>query len=1390
MSEEKEKRSSMIRGGVKGMTTGMMKGVHTGVTGVTSTMKGVTNITKGVVTTGVGVTTGAIGGTMKGVRGIFRASSDEDDEDLPAGARRRRVAGGADAAARPSYRVGGKDEDEYDEGGGGEEYEDNDESEEGSQNEDDRMEHAKKTKHIEKSAGTNRLNRILSRREGYFGGDDDDPARNFLFNRVPAAHKAGDHHASAAASSGLGSTMARISDPKNLTQVGNFAARVVIPPLKVDRSSIGGVYLESSSGYPENMQQEAIVCYRCQAFESTGTESVAMSALQYPADYKKHKRSLGVFGGTSTKGRNKFRYVILARSTNKPLVAPALVKEKTTVSREDIDEGSERADYDAMFAPEEDGSVSKDFSMTSDDDSTENSTAKNVSTSGMSSEHTNKNQDLSEEQNRSTLEQEAARSSNNDEEEISSFPVLICMTLHSSGTAPDIRKLIRLDQLTTVHDLHATVVQLAFRNGDTIRVDFGSNSNDEYQAVEGALDKERFVWSLLQVHAMLCVSVVERNAMQTGGERSFLPPLNIRNLDRAELQYVATVNGFLKKSETLKVLLERQRRMMEIDDLGKDFVRTSQDEEKVEMEEMDGLTYDLMMGNFATRITLFQSEEERKDAEDVLNSTEWTDQLNNEEAAAISIAERLGLMLQWKMRDLEAETCRRLIAWEDEKHYSVTGQSKFMEQSDERDSVDALALASLFKTLESLDDELKQMEDWLQDRAGAIKPLTDDCADIEEEKRQLEQQWKSYEMLGAEIRRLLTGLDIDHEMERALKNPASVLVYEDEEGTVDVDASEAGVEQIYEAGKALQEAIEYPRKSGGMHLRSVSERAKGLTKISAGFCKQLAQIVVTVMEQLKSEVVAGSDHGKVSKSDTHAIIAKKIRDTQRKFQSALLGYLKLIEVLIALSPEMLPALRDAYSEMVAEGILMKKRMKGYFQALPGKNAAYLNRAGKDLKDYGAPSALQSFESVNARDIKAAFSELLPVIAREAYFTSALFGTSTKDQDGREKKRNFENTKAAVDNSSQHFRYYINRTCGILSKELEEKSKDDGVIRGDPLLCLVASVYLNEVMANYIDREKKGGDHSLSLAYVRATILDLRKRADKQWVLWVEKQIEWIRTHDGVPLNGKRAGVFPSFERFFTYCDHVLFCCREGRSAEYKPDLASIKVINYYMQKMASTLLDSLRECANRETTDKQYGSNVMQMENTYFFTQAIKDRGPEFEKLLAKQVVKANAICKDSTDAYLGWMIKREFTALHELFSRVSKMRKDAGDAEVAKNIPKHQFVRTLTKEANRDILKEKIGSMYSRMEKHLHEESRLLPVAWKALVKVLYEWFGRWEKLSSSIYRHKLDPSPVNVVRIAKAVGGGVKPKQQVTGSEFAFKNILALGSKSIEEPTGKSSV
>ena len=340
---------------------------------------------------------------------------------------------------------------------------------------------------------------------------------------------------------------------------------------------------------------------------------------------------------------------------------------------------------------------------------------------------------------------------------------------------------------------------------------------------------------------------------------------------------------------------------------------------------------------------------------------------------------------------------------------------------------------------------------------------------------------------------------------------------------------------------------------------------------------------------------------------------------------------------------------------------------------------------------------------------------------------------------------------------------MNRICGIASEVDAEGKK----VKGDAMLSLVASIHLNEAMDGYIDRNKKGGDHSLSLAYVRATILDLRKKVDKQWVNWVEEQIKWIRTNPGVPPNGKRAGIFASISRLPSYLDHVLICCKAGRPRDYTPNLAKIKVVSYYLQKMASALFASLNECAERETTDQQYAANVLRMENSYFFTQSIKQRGIELTSLFQKQLTGAGVICKQSTDAYLGWMIKREFKAMHSLFSNISRIRKDVGDADVPIHVPRAQFVRTLQKESSKEIMKEKIGVVYARMEKHLSESGGLLPVAWKALVKVLYEWFGRWEKLSTSCYKFILEPSAIDVVRIAKAASGSAVKRTKEERSE-----------------------
>ncbi len=280
-------------------------------------------------------------------------------------------------------------------------------------------------------------------------------------------------------------------------------------------------------------------------------------------------------------------------------------------------------------------------------------------------------------------------------------------------------------------------------------------------------------------------------------------------------------------------------------------------------------------------------------AADVLNATPWQQQeitvdgMSNVDALGVT-AESLVQLLQQRMRDLEAETCRRLISWEDEKYYSALGEQRPPSSGgggnrhptprvNTNGTVDATSVNDLFLTLQSLDNELEKMESWIQDRATAIKPITDECRGIEEENRMLEQQWVSYDTLGSELKRLLNGIVLPPNLMRVLENPGSVIVYDRSSGAVDIDRSEQGVELIHQVGQALKQALDTAEGGGGIHLSAVSETVKVLSSASTKFCGSLARIVVTVMDHLAKEVCSRSDTT-IGKNDTHKTIAKKIRE--------------------------------------------------------------------------------------------------------------------------------------------------------------------------------------------------------------------------------------------------------------------------------------------------------------------------------------------------------------------------------------------------------------------------------------------------------------------------------------------------------------------------------
>lgn len=115
-------------------------------------------------------------------------------------------------------------------------------------------------------------------------------------------------------------------------------------------------------------------------------------------------------------------------------------------------------------------------------------------------------------------------------------------------------------------------------------------------------------------------------------------------------------------------------------------------------------------------------------------------------------------------------------------------------------------------------------------------------------------------------------------------------------------------------------------------------------------------------------------------------------------------------MLALLKPDILPAVRDAYSELVAEGIMSKKRMKFYFASLPGRTSVKIasdvnfDLPGRtsasvthDLSEYAPvslrhPSASDTsmMKPVNVEDIEASLSEMLPLVSTTCPDKTLLF----------------------------------------------------------------------------------------------------------------------------------------------------------------------------------------------------------------------------------------------------------------------------------------------------------------------------------------------------------------------------------------------------------------
>lgn len=831
----------------------------------------------------------------------------------------------------------------------------------------------------------------------------------------------------------------RISDPNDENLIGKVACQL-ISKIPVDRRSIGGEFF-----YQKLQQQQ-----QQQGGGSTSSENELIAPLVneplltirlmrfeiYPRGHRPHSASTTnaiAMDKFSKKNRSRLRYLSIIRTTNRPLRVlskTTAVANSSTIPTStgsnfvdklvDIDEGDmseelydndeekecidmeDDIQYESMFTSDStnESSIHSPLSSIRKGDGGKSTILGNSATrsnQGKSSPATSKNS-----VSRSILKGSSNRRLQDAEEsEISSFPVLLLLTVNSDGSSMEVRKIFELDQLVSVEYLPGSTTTtttgssstmnptnssdvvygnstkksninnsstpsrettysfssadagslgLTFKNGDVVEIfcealdlsntsgngstngvgavsnamtadDVELDAGDTLSSVPGSLlsgvvdsspslhhlkenkrnihgpltdstldgvvvrgpggvdtfsRREFFLWCLLQIHTMLCTSVVEHSIMQHRRQKSVtmntpqfgrqhlgntassqslpikpLPTLSLRNIDRSELQYLCTVNGYVTKNLMVVALLKRQRYFhprfhkrqgaapsgnidMANEEAGS--CNFSLDDLAQEVLMMSGGAGSSLLLSGVYQASIFSSAEEESDAQEVINSatTQYLAQLLRTSSISAMEAERqsidivvtgesLQLLLQKRMRQLETDACKRLIAWEDEKGNSAAAILQSSSRRNQRDCVGFLSLVELFATLDELDADLAQMEAWLQDRSTFFRPLSVDCCEIEEENRGLEQQWKSYALLGEQLTQLLSGLDVSEKVKEVLKNPRKVLSVNRKTGAVE---NEKGIDIIKGAGRELKGALDRAVNRGGLHLRAVHDCVK------------------------------------------------------------------------------------------------------------------------------------------------------------------------------------------------------------------------------------------------------------------------------------------------------------------------------------------------------------------------------------------------------------------------------------------------------------------------------------------------------------------------------------------------------------------------------------
>mmetsp|Transcript_16821 Transcript_16821/g.25292 ORF Transcript_16821/g.25292 Transcript_16821/m.25292 type:complete len:994 (+) Transcript_16821:71-3052(+) len=716
---------------------------------------------------------------------------------------------------------------------------------------------------------------------------------------------------------------------------------------------------------------------------------------------------------------------------------------------------------------------------------------------------------------------------------------------------------------------------------------------------------------------------------------------------------------------------------------------------------------------------------------------------------------------------LHVEICDFLLQWEDDE---VT--------KDGSTTSGARETLELLSVLDSVDQELRCVDEWLGAQVGYLSGVQAELFQIEAENGALETSWHNLSAVKTMITDLLVGpLALASEHEKLLRDPgpvvqASLADSRDLRDSADIllplVTALGSLRDGLEAIKGTNTAFDKAQWQKLQSMSVVSHQRHKLVELTEHVCHGLFDFCSTLFKGILQHRALSEAPGKGQAHGSRTVIVRKfsfssltnsvkeqqgrylvasegnevgagvntndihfsdlstnqLLAAQQSYHSSVTPFVPLLVHLSALSPSLAETIRSTYVESTEShlyGPLFKEMFRNLFASIP-------HRQGPVFTLGTAPRSLaRKHTNPSLRFQHPSLCRAGGVLVASPWTVLAVALTIAEDVVAKEKVflqrviLPIHNDRAASD---------YGQVSMILTKLFEYfRDKMMKLVTGNDYADGIEVVAMQVTISMLVDRHQQhssvvSSSEESSFDLIESLLFNARATLQDRLQEFCTAQIAWIRQSKEDP---KKTSVLMPFLRFPAFVDQM---------KEFSGD-KRFECVDDILSKVGKELLSWLHDVASQN--EKYF--NIVMIHNLEFLVESLSVRG-EVKALerVAQQAAEQKA---EAERRYVEWMVSYEFPVFAGLADRVKELGRRATTEEMGLYIRREEVSRAVSK-MDRKTIESSIMVARKRLDKHFSgfldaSGLNVVPRLWKLIQTEVCKMFNVIDRVAKMSYQLNL---------------------------------------------------